>query len=460
MKIFNSQSSLKEELKTIEKGKISMYVCGMTIYDFCHIGHARTFFSFDVMVNFFRFIGFEVNYVRNITDVDDKIIQKAKEEQVPFNLVTDKFIKAMNDDFKALGIQPPNLEPKVSEHIDDILKMIENLESNDFAYSNEDSDVYFDIEKFPDYGKLSNRVQEDLDSGSRVEIDKNKKNPNDFVLWKKTNEEPSWNSKWGPGRPGWHIECSAMSNKYLGANFDIHGGGLDLKFPHHENEIAQSKCANNCDFANYWIHVAPLNVDGKKMSKSLGNYITIRDLLIEHHPEVLKTFFLLTNYRKPINYTNESIIEAKNILDKLYESLKDIRDFNSSKVDNETIDFFTSALRDDFNTSKALKILQKISQRINLNKNDNKTKEKLLNSLKVLGNILGILNNSSQEYFQYDLSKKISSKDIELMIEERDQARINKDFKKADLIREKLSSLNIVLEDDGKKTTWKKLSKK
>ena len=206
MKIFNSQSSLKEELKTIEKGKISMYVCGMTIYDFCHIGHARTFFSFDVMVNFFRFIGFEVNYVRNITDVDDKIIQKAKEEQVPFNLVTDKFIKAMNDDFKALGIQPPNLEPKVSEHIEDILKMIENLESNDFAYSNEDSDVYFDIERFPDYGKLSNRVQEDLDSGSRVEIDKNKKNPNDFVLWKKTNEEPSWNSKWGPGRPGWHIE--------------------------------------------------------------------------------------------------------------------------------------------------------------------------------------------------------------------------------------------------------------
>ena len=457
MKIFNSQSSLKEEFKSIKKGKINMYVCGMTIYDFCHIGHARTFFSFDVMVNFFKFLGYEVNYLRNITDIDDKIIEKAKEEHVPFNLITDKFIEAMNDDFKALDIQPPSLEPKVSEHIEDILKMIENLESNEFAYSKEGSDVYFDIEKFPDYGKLSNRVQDDLDSGSRVEIDKNKKNPNDFVLWKKTNEEPSWNSKWGPGRPGWHIECSAMSNKYLGANFDIHGGGLDLKFPHHENEIAQSECANNSDFANYWIHVAPLNVDGKKMSKSLGNYLTIRDLLNDYHPEVLKTFLLLTHYRKPINYTNDSIKESKNILDKLYESLKDLKKFNSSEVDNEIIDSFKSALKDDFNTSKALKILQKISQWINSNKSDKKAKEKLSNTLKVLGNLLGILNNSSQDYFQYDSSKKISNEDIELMIKERDQARLNKDFKKADLIREKLSSLNIALEDDGEKTIWKKL---
>jgi len=276
-------------------------------------------------------------------------------------------------------------------------------------------------------------------------------------LWKKTNEEPSWNSKWGPGRPGWHIECSAMSNKYLGANFDIHGGGLDLKFPHHENEIAQSECANNSDFANYWIHVAPLNVDGKKMSKSLGNYLTIRDLLNDYHPEVLKTFFLLTHYRKPINYTNDSINESKNILDKLYESLKDVKKFNSSEVENEIIDSFKSALKDDFNTSKALKILQKISQGINSNESDKKVKAKLTNTLKVLGNLLGILNNSSQDYFQYDSSKKISNEDIELMIKERDQARLNKDFKKADLIREKLSSLNIALEDDGEKTIWKKL---
>ena len=276
-------------------------------------------------------------------------------------------------------------------------------------------------------------------------------------MWKKTNEEPSWNSKWGPGRPGWHIECSAMSNKYLGANFDIHGGGLDLKFPHHENEIAQSECANNSDFANYWIHVAPLNVDGKKMSKSLGNYLTIRDLLNDYHPEVLKTFFLLTHYRKPINYTSDSIKESKNILDKLYESLKDLKKFNSSEVDNEIIDSFKSALKDDFNTSKALKILQKISQGINSNKSDKEAKEKLSNSLKVLGNLLGILNNSSQDYFQYDSSKKISNEDIELMIKERNQARLNKDFKKADLIREKLSSLNIALEDDGEKTIWKKL---
>ena len=434
-----------------------MYVCGMTIYDYCHIGHARTFFSFDVMVNFFKYLNYEVNYVRNITDIDDKIIQKAKEEEVPFSLITDKFIKAMNDDFKALNIQPPSIEPKVSEHIEDILEMIENLESNNFAYSGENSDVYFDIEKFPDYGKLSNRVQEDLDSGSRVEIDKNKKNPNDFVLWKKTSEEPTWDSKWGRGRPGWHIECSAMSNKYLGNNFDIHGGGLDLKFPHHENEIAQSECANDSDFANYWIHVAPLNVDGKKMSKSLGNYLTIRDLLNDYHPEVLKTFFLLTHYRKPINFTASSINEAKNILDKLYESLKDAKKFDSSKVDRKKIESFKEALEDDFNTSKALKILQKISQDLNSTRENKGAKEILSNTLKFLGNIIGIFNDASQDYFQYGLDQKISNKDIEIMIAERNQARLNKDFKKADLIREKLISLNIILEDDGDKTIWKKL---
>lgn len=457
MKIFNSQTSSKEKFKPLKKGKINMYVCGMTIYDYCHIGHARTFFSFDVMVNFFKYLNYEVNYVRNITDIDDKIIQKAKEEEVPFSLITDKFIKAMNDDFKALNIQPPSIEPKVSEHIEDILEMIENLESNNFAYSGENSDVYFDIEKFPDYGKLSNRVQEDLDSGSRVEIDKNKKNPNDFVLWKKTSEEPTWDSKWGRGRPGWHIECSAMSNKYLGNNFDIHGGGLDLKFPHHENEIAQSECANNSDFANYWIHVAPLNVDGKKMSKSLGNYLTIRDLLNDYHPEVLKTFFLLTHYRKPINFTASSINEAKNILDKLYESLKDAKKFDSSKVDRKKIESFKEALEDDFNTSKALKILQKISQDLNSTRENKGAKEILSNTLKFLGNIIGIFNDASQDYFQYGLDQKISNKDIEIMIAERNQARLNKDFKKADLIREKLISLNIILEDDGDKTIWKKL---
>ena len=457
MKIFNSQTSSKEKFKPLKKGKINMYVCGMTIYDYCHIGHARTFFSFDVMVNFFKYLNYEVNYVRNITDIDDKIIQKAKEEEVPFSLITDKFIKAMNDDFKALNIQPPSIEPKVSEHIEDILEMIENLESNNFAYSGENSDVYFDIEKFPDYGKLSNRVQEDLDSGSRVEIDKNKKNPNDFVLWKKTSEEPTWDSKWGRGRPGWHIECSAMSNKYLGNNFDIHGGGLDLKFPHHENEIAQSECANDSDFANYWIHVAPLNVDGKKMSKSLGNYLTIRDLLNDYHPEVLKTFFLLTHYRKPINFTASSINEAKNILDKLYESLKDAKKFDSSKVDRKKIESFKEALEDDFNTSKALKILQKISQDLNLTRENKGAEEILSNTLKVLGNIIGIFNDASQDYFQYGFNQMISNEDIEIMIAERNQARLNKDFKKADLIREKLFSLNIILEDDGDKTIWKKL---
>ena len=456
MKIFNSQSGLKEEFKPIEKGKINIYVCGMTIYDFCHIGHARTFFSFDLMVNFFRFLNFEVNYVRNITDIDDKIIQKAKEEGVSFEEITNKFIKAMNEDFEALNIQAPNLEPKVSEHVEDILNMIENLESNDFAYSRENSDVYFDIEKFPEYGKLSKRNPGDQDSGSRVEIDKDKKNPNDFVLWKKSNEEPYWTSKWGKGRPGWHIECSAMSNKYLGANFDIHGGGLDLKFPHHENEIAQSECANNSDFANYWIHVAPLNVDGKKMSKSLGNYFTIRELLKKFHPEVLKVFFLLSHYRKPINYTEDSISEAKNILDKLYESIRESEKFDSTNTDRKIFDLFTEALKDDFNTSQALKILQKTSQNLNSTEDENE-KEILSNTLKSLGKILGIFNYSSKEYFQANLDQGITRENIDKMIAERNQARLKKDFKKADLIREKLLSLDIVLEDEGSKTTWKKL---
>ena len=324
MKIYNSQTGNKEDFKPLKKGEVSMYVCGMTVYDSCHVGHARTVLSFDVMVRFFKFIGYKVNYVRNITDVDDKIISRAEEQKVPFNEISEKYTQAMRDDFISLNMLPPSVEPKVTDHMNEIVQMIEALEDNGYAYSNNNSDVYFDIKKYPEYGILSKRIQEDLDSGSRIEIDLKKNNPNDFVLWKVSDDKPYWNSRWGKGRPGWHIECSAMSNKYLGDNFDIHGGGLDLKFPHHENEIAQSKCATNSDFARFWVHVAPLNIDGKKMSKSLDNFHSIKDVLNRYHPEVIRIFFLLSHYRNPMNYSFDLIEEAKNILDKLYESLLDV----------------------------------------------------------------------------------------------------------------------------------------
>ena len=315
MKIFNSISSKKEDLVSIEKDRINLYVCGMTVYDDCHIGHARTFISFDLFVRFFSYLGYKVNYVRNITDIEDKIIDKAKLEKVSFSEISDRFIFSMHHDFSKLNLLSPKFEPRASENIPEILEMIEELEAKEFAYSIDGGDVYFDINSYEDYGKLSKRKQKELESGSRVEIDENKKNPNDFVLWKRSEEEPLFDSKWGKGRPGWHIECSAMSKKFLGETFDIHGGGLDLKFPHHENEIAQSECCSGKTLANHWMHVAPLNVNGKKMSKSLGNFVTIKDVLKEYHPEVLRMFFYLTHYRKPINFNENSINDAKNIFE-------------------------------------------------------------------------------------------------------------------------------------------------
>ena len=459
MKIYNSQTGNKEDFKPLKKGEVSMYVCGMTVYDSCHVGHARTVLSFDVMVRFFKFIGYKVNYVRNITDVDDKIISRAEEQKVPFNEISEKYTQAMRDDFISLNMLPPSVEPKVTDHMNEIVQMIEVLEDNGYAYSNNNSDVYFDIKKYPEYGILSKRIQEDLDSGSRIEIDLKKNNPNDFVLWKVSDDKPYWNSRWGKGRPGWHIECSAMSNKYLGDNFDIHGGGLDLKFPHHENEIAQSKCATNSDFARFWVHVAPLNIDGKKMSKSLDNFHSIKDVLNRYHPEVIRIFFLLSHYRNPMNYSFDLIEEAKNILDKLYESLLDV-DLNYEEIDNLTKNSFIDVMKDDFNSSQAIKILQKIAQNINSSKliKNEKAIKIQANTLIVLGEVMGILQSNPEEYFQFDLDGDISSSEINKLIEERNIARTNKDFSKADNIREQLLLKNIVLEDKKGKTSWKKLS--
>ena len=456
MKIFNSISSKKEDLVSIEKDRINLYVCGMTVYDDCHIGHARTFISFDLFVRFFSYLGYKVNYVRNITDIEDKIIDKAKLEKVSFSEISDRFIFSMHHDFSKLNLLSPKFEPRASENIPEILEMIDELEAKDFAYSIDGGDVYFDINSYEDYGKLSKRKQKELESGSRVEIDENKKNPNDFVLWKRSEEEPLFDSKWGKGRPGWHIECSAMSKKFLGETFDIHGGGLDLKFPHHENEIAQSECCSGKTLANHWMHVAPLNVNGKKMSKSLGNFVTIKDVLKEYHPEVLRMFFYLTHYRKPINFNENSINDAKNILDKLYES---IREFDESKleVDKSFSVKFNNSLKDDFNTPKAIKVLQEINQQINRKvSTDNSDLRKLKNSLRSFANSIGLLLNSAEDYFKYSGDLELDDNKIQAAIEERNEARANKNFALADSIRKELLEKGISLEDKEGKTYWKK----
>ena len=456
MKIFNSISSKKEDLVLIEKDRINLYVCGMTVYDDCHIGHARTFISFDLFVRFFSYLGYRVNYVRNITDIEDKIIDKAKLEKVSFSEISDRFIFSMHHDFSKLNLLSPKFEPRASENLPEILEMIEELEAKEFAYSIDGGDVYFDINSYEDYGKLSKRKQKELESGSRVEIDENKKNPNDFVLWKRSEEEPLFDSKWGKGRPGWHIECSAMSKKFLGETFDIHGGGLDLKFPHHENEIAQSECCSGKTLANHWMHVAPLNVNGKKMSKSLGNFVTIKDVLKEYHPEVLRMFFYLTHYRKPINFNENSINDAKNILDKLYES---IREFDESKleVDKSFSVKFNNSLKDDFNTPKAIKVLQEINQQINRQvSTDNSDLRKLKNSLRSFANSIGLLLNSAEDYFKYSGDSELDDNKIQEAIEERNEARANKNFALADSIRKELLEKGISLEDKEGKTYWKK----
>ena len=456
MKIFNSISSKKQDLVSIEKDKINLYVCGMTVYDDCHIGHARTFISFDLFVRFFSYLGYKVNYVRNITDIEDKIIDKAKLEKVSFSEISDRFIFSMHHDFSKLNLLSPKFEPRASENLPEILEMIEELEAKEFAYSIDGGDVYFDINSYEDYGKLSKRKQKELESGSRVEIDENKKNPNDFVLWKRSEEEPLFDSKWGKGRPGWHIECSAMSKKFLGETFDIHGGGLDLKFPHHENEIAQSECCSGKTLANHWMHVAPLNVNGKKMSKSLGNFVTIKDVLKEYHPEVLRMFFYLTHYRKPINFNENSINDAKNILDKLYES---IREFDESKleVDKSFSVKFNNSLKDDFNTPKAIKVLQEINQQINRQvSTDNSDLRKLKNSLRSFANSIGLLLNSAEDYFKYSGDLELDDKKIQEAIEKRNEARANKNFALADSIRKELLEKGISLEDKEGKTYWKK----
>ena len=455
MKIFNTLSGEKEQFEPIEKNNIRMYVCGMTVYDDTHIGHARTFLSFDLIVRYLRFIDYKVHYIRNITDVDDKIISRANELGIDPEELTERYINSMDNDFESLGMIKPDAEPRATENISSIISLIEILIEKGHAYEGE-SDVYFSTESFSSYGKLSRRNLDDMLAGARIDIDLDKKNPTDFVLWKKNTDGLKWESPWGPGRPGWHIECSAMSMDALGETFDIHGGGSDLKFPHHENEIAQSECVTGKEFAKLWMHTGSLRIDKEKMSKSLNNFITIKDALHDHSSEVLRFFLISSHYRSPLNYSDEGLKEAKNSLDRLYNSLEGLQCLDKNFDKSEYSEKFHDAMQDDFNTPSAISILFDLVRQINTFKKKNETEKanSLASELVQLSGILGILQKSFEDYFTSEAS--LSNAEIENFILKRNQARANKDFALSDKIRDELLEKGISLEDKESGTIWKK----
>jgi cysteinyl-tRNA synthetase len=458
MKIFDSKSSKKISFNPFKEGKVSLYVCGMTVYDSCHIGHLRTFLSFDFIVKSFKALNFDVHYVRNITDVDDKIIAKAKSEKTSPSSISEKYIQEMHDDFSSMSMLSPDVEPKVTEHMDSIISFIDDLISKNFAYTTKHGDVFFNVESFDDYGELSNRNLEDMVSGSRIEIDDTKKNPADFALWKISADEASWNSPWGKGRPGWHIECSAMSRDYLGKNFDIHGGGLDLKFPHHENENAQSKCNHDGLFANFWLHTGSLTIDEEKMSKSLGNFVTIKDILKRYHPEVIRFFLFSTHYRNPLNFSFNGLDESKKTLDKFYDALRKVDLTHTKNVPIE--EGVIESLKDDFNSPKLVSFLHMLLDKLNKSLLDNKDKSKSIADLLISsGSVMGLFQSNPDEYFKFTSSELlITEEEIENLITDRNLARNQKDFMKSDKIRDDLKAKGITLEDVGEKTTWKRVN--
>jgi len=453
IKIYNTLSKQKEEFKPLKQGEVKMYVCGMTVYDLCHLGHARVLVIFDLIHRWFKENNYAVTYVRNITDIDDKIINKSVEQKITFNELTEHYIDEMNIDIQALNVLSPSHEPKATEHISSMITMIQTLVDKGFAYQAENKDVYYAVDKFAGYGKLSGKSLKDLQAGNRVDIDKNKRNVFDFVLWKSAKKnEPAWQSPWGKGRPGWHIECSAMSNKILGHHFDIHGGGQDLQFPHHENEIAQSEATNDCQMANYWIHNGFVKVDNEKMSKSLGNFFTIRSILELYDGEVVRFFILKAHYRSPLNYSDQHLDDARQGLTRLYLTIRDIAKSTNSGIDwnNSYAKKFKAALDDDFNSAEALSVLFDLSNEIN-KKNSDTLKLLLIN----LANILGLLYQNPENFLQ-GKDGLISDSDINTMIKKRNVAKQNRNYNEADAIREQLLSQGIILEDTEKGTIWRK----
>jgi cysteinyl-tRNA synthetase len=467
LQIYNTLSHKKETFTPINPGKVGLYVCGCTVYDLCHIGHGRTYISFDNISRYLRFSGYDVNYVRNITDVEDKIINRANENNETPQALTERTIAAMHQDFDALNMLRPDLEPRVTTHMDEIIAMIVTLIKKGHAYiagdnakSTGQGDVLFDVSSYDDYGQLSGQNLEQLQAGSRVDVDEHKQNPLDFVLWKSAKPgEPSWTSPWGEGRPGWHIECSAMNAKELGHHFDIHGGGSDLTFPHHENEIAQSCCALDTPYVNYWVHTGMVQVDQEKMSKSLGNFFTIRDVLAQYDSETVRFFLTTGHYRSQLNYSTDNLTQARSAVERIYTSLRDVELADSFTLDKESVfvQQFCKAMDDDFNTPQALAVMFEVSKSLNVAKAENEQHlaSSLASTLIALGNILGLFQQDPATFLQGNM-KSSESEMIEALIAQRKQARTDKNWALADEARDKLNEMKIIVEDSAGKTTWRK----
>lgn len=456
LKIYNTLSRSKEEFVPIHKGKVSMYVCGVTVYDLCHIGHARTFVNFDVVVRYLRYCGYEVKYVRNITDIDDKIIKRSLERGIDAKDLAEQFIVEMHKDFDALNILRPDIEPKATENIPEIIELVQKLIDNGNAYVSGNGDVVFKIASFADYGKLSGQKLDELQAGARIEVEHTKENPIDFVLWKMSKPgEPAWDSPWGLGRPGWHIECSAMNSRYLGHTFDIHGGGADLIFPHHENEIAQSCCAWHENYVNYWLHSGMVMINEEKMSKSLNNFFTIRDVLKSYDAETIRFFLLSAQYRSPLNYTEENLEKARSGLNRLYTTMRDAPKVDDVSLpdEDEYTKKFCEYMDDDFNTPGASSVLFDLVRSINKTE-DPREASLLCKRLQQLGGVLGILQQDPQTFLKSGAGDNDDAAVIEKLIADRAQARLNKDWAAADKARDTLKAMGIELEDGPSGTTW------
>ena len=456
LQIYNTRSRQKETFVPIEPGKVGLYVCGMTVYDHAHVGHARVMVFFDVVVKHLRSLGFKVHYVRNITDIDDKIIRRANENGEDFRDLVERYVQALNEDTAALGIEPPDVEPRATTSMDDILSMTQTLIDRGHAYAASNGDVYFDVSSFSEYGKLSGKNLDDLQAGARVEVGEIKQDSVDFALWKSAKpDEPSWSSPWGEGRPGWHIECSAMSTRCLGNHFDIHGGGLDLVFPHHENEVAQSECATGESFVNTWMHVGFVRVDDEKMSKSLNNFFTIREVLAQYPAEVIRLFLLTSHYRSPLNYTRENLDNAVAGLTRLYTALRGMEEA-AAPATHALRDRFEAAMNDDFNTPEALAVLHEAARELNkLRESKDIEAAAVAGLLRELGSRLGLLQGDAEAFLRGEASADDAA-EIEALILARNNARSSKDWAEADRIRDELAARKIILEDAAGVTTWRR----
>ena len=462
LKIHNSQTRKKEVFQPIEPGKVKMYVCGMTVYDLCHLGHARVLVVFDTVTRYLRYSGFDVTYVRNITDIDDKIISRANENGEDFSALTERFIQAMHEDAAQLGVLPPDEEPRATASMKEIIDMVQTLVDKGYAYAAKteagNGDVYYDVSTFESYGKLSGKKLEDLRAGERVAVDENKDDPLDFVLWKAAKPgEPSWDSPWGKGRPGWHIECSAMSTCCLGNHFDIHGGGQDLQFPHHENEIAQSEAASGEKFVNLWMHNGFVRIDNEKMSKSLGNFFTVREILKLYKGEEIRYFVLASQYRSPLNYSDQLLDSARTALSRLYNTLRGLDVPAGFDECDPAIEEFKQAMDDDFNTPEALAVLFDLANQVNrLREKDINAALQKATVLKKLANVLGLLEEDAEHFLQTGAGESVDGADIDALIEARNTAREKKDWAEADRLRDELDAMGIVLEDKDGRTTWRR----